>query len=101
MDYLSLVLYLLLEWTATYAILSNAKKSSNPKPRIIPPGPPKIPTFGSLFSLGNKPHNSLTELAKRYGPLMTLQLSSVPKIIISSAAMAKEALQTNDLCLSN
>nr|ALT04747.1 hypothetical protein [Beta vulgaris] len=101
MDYLSFVLCLLLAWIVFHLFLSNVKKDSDSNPRILPPGPPTIPIFGNLFSLGTKPHISLTELAKRYGPLMTLQLGRVPTVIISSAAMAKEALQRNDLAFSN
>ncbi|XP_021754035.1 geraniol 8-hydroxylase-like [Chenopodium quinoa] len=101
MDYLSFVLYLLLAWIAIHLVLSNAKKSSDSHPRTLPPGPPTVPIFGNLFSLGTKPHVSLTELSKRYGPLMTLQLGQVPTVIISSADMAKEALQRNDISFSN
>ncbi|KAL2902371.1 Geraniol 8-hydroxylase [Bienertia sinuspersici] len=101
MDYLSFVLCLLLAWITLYLILSNVKKTSNSNARILPPGPPTIPIFGNLFSLGTKPHISLTELANRYGPLMTLQLGGVTTVTISSAAMAKEALQRNDLLFSN
>lgn len=101
MDYLSFVLYLLLAWIAIHLVLSSTKKDSDSSPRILPPGPPTVPIFGNLFSLGTKPHISLTELAKRYGPLMTLQLGRVPTVIISSAVMAKEALQRNDISFSN
>ncbi|KAL2902394.1 Geraniol 8-hydroxylase [Bienertia sinuspersici] len=101
MDYLSFVLCLLLSWITLHLILSNVKKTSNSNTRKLPPGPPTIPIFGNLFSLGTKPHISLTELAKRYGPLMTLQFGSVPTVVISSAPMAKEALQRNDLSLSS
>uniref|UniRef100_A0A803LQW7 Retroviral polymerase SH3-like domain-containing protein n=1 Tax=Chenopodium quinoa TaxID=63459 RepID=A0A803LQW7_CHEQI len=67
----------------------------------LPPGPPPLPISGDLFSLGSMPHVSLTKLAKEYGPLMMLQLGQVPTVIISSAAVAKEALQKNDVCFSS
>lgn len=101
MDYLSFVLCLLLAWVAIHLLLSNVRKGNESNSRSLPPGPPTLPIFGNLFSLGSKPHISLTELAKTYGPLMTLQLGQVPTVIISSAVMAKEALQKNDLYLSN
>ncbi|KAJ8449338.1 hypothetical protein Cgig2_002470 [Carnegiea gigantea] len=62
------------------------------------PGPPPIPTFGNLFNLGSKPHISLAQLAKTYGPLMIHNLGQVPTVIISSAAVA---LQKNGLSFSN
>ncbi|XP_057520076.1 geraniol 8-hydroxylase-like [Amaranthus tricolor] len=101
MDFLSFVLCLLLAWIGIHLILSNIKKNNELNPRRLPPGPPTIPIFGNLFNLGSNPHISLTELSKKYGPLMTLQLGRVPTVIITSASMAKEALQKNDLSFSN
>lgn len=102
MDYLSFVLCLLLAWIVIHLFLSNVRrKDDEPNPRRLPPGPPTIPIFGNLFSLGKNPHISLTQLAKTYGPLMTLQLGQVPTVIISSSVMAREALQKQDLYLSN
>ncbi|XP_021735700.1 geraniol 8-hydroxylase-like [Chenopodium quinoa] len=77
---------------------SFARKNNEKK---LPPGPPPLPISGDLFSLGSMPHVSLTKLAKEYGPLMMLQLGQVPTVIISSAAVAKEALQKNDVCFSS
>ncbi|KAF5197590.1 Cytochrome p450 76ad1 [Thalictrum thalictroides] len=71
-----------------------------PKKSKLPPGPFPLPIVGSLFKLGNKPHKSLAELAKIYGPLMTLKLGSVTAIVVSSPTMAKEVLQKNDLAFS-
>lgn len=99
MNYLSFVIYLVLTWVTIHLLVSTVKKLS--KPRNIPPGPYPLPIFGNLFCLGNKPHISLTELAKRYGPLMMLQLGQVPTVVISSAAVAKEAHQKNDQSLAN
>lgn len=100
MDYLSFVLCLLLAWFAIHFLVS-ARKGNESNPRRLPPGPPTLPIFGNLFSLGTKPHVSLTELAKTYGPLMSLQLGQMPTVVVSSAIMAREALQKNDLSLSN
>ncbi|OMO73081.1 Cytochrome P450 [Corchorus olitorius] len=63
----------------------------------LPPSPPKLPIFGHLHLLGNLPHRSLENLSQRYGPVMLLQLGSVPNLIISSAKMAKEFLKTHDI----
>ncbi|KAF5199001.1 Cytochrome p450 76ad1 [Thalictrum thalictroides] len=67
----------------------------------LPPGPFPLPIVGSLFKLGTKPHKSLAELAKIYGPLMTLKLGSVTTIVVSSPTMAKEVLQKNDQAFSS
>ncbi|KAK9668240.1 hypothetical protein RND81_13G043900 [Saponaria officinalis] len=100
MDYLSIVLCLLLAWVAVHRLLSRGRYSKS-KTTILPPGPRPLPIFGNLFSLGNKPHSSLAELARIHGPLMLLQLGRVPTVVISSAVMAKEALQKNDIAFSS
>ncbi|GLJ30461.1 hypothetical protein SUGI_0602990 [Cryptomeria japonica] len=63
----------------------------------LPPGPRPWPLIGSLHLLGNLPHQSLTILTKKYGPIMFLRLGSVPTVVVSSPAMAKEFLKTHDL----
>jgi len=100
MDYLNFMLCFLLACVAIY-LLSTAKKGKEANPKIQPPGPFPLPIFGNLFSLGAKAHVSLTELARTYGPLMTLQLGQVPTVVISSAVVAKEALQKNDISFSS
>ncbi|KAI3839091.1 hypothetical protein MKX03_011090 [Papaver bracteatum] len=62
----------------------------------LPPGPAPLPIIGNLLQLGRKPHESLTRLAKFYGPLMSLKLGSVTTVVASSPAMAKEILQKHD-----
>ncbi|GLJ31855.1 hypothetical protein SUGI_0640970 [Cryptomeria japonica] len=66
-----------------------------------PPGPRPWPVIGSLHLLGNLPHQSLTTLAKKYGSIMFLRLGSIPTIVVSSPAMAKEFLKTHDLAFAN
>ncbi|XP_052210799.1 geraniol 8-hydroxylase-like [Diospyros lotus] len=62
----------------------------------LPPGPAGLPLIGSLHSLGPRPNQSLAELSKIYGPIMTLKLGSVTTVVASSADAAKAILQTHD-----
>ncbi|KAH0662442.1 hypothetical protein KY284_027373 [Solanum tuberosum] len=68
----------------------------NSKSKKLPPGPTGLPIIGSLLKLGTKPNQSLAELAKKHGPLMTLQLGSLTTIVVSSAEVAKEILHKHD-----
>ncbi|XP_044954925.1 geraniol 8-hydroxylase-like [Hordeum vulgare subsp. vulgare] len=71
--------------------------------RRLPPGPRPLPVIGNLLDVllvGKLPHRSLARLAEQYGPLMTLRLGTVVVIVASSAATAREVLQTHNTALS-
>ena len=82
-------------------LISIGKKHKQLRNIRQPPGPPGLPFIGNLHQFDSeKAHEFLSQLSKKYGPLMSLQLGSVPVLVISSARMAKQALTTHDLVFS-
>ncbi|KAF6144615.1 hypothetical protein GIB67_006107, partial [Kingdonia uniflora] len=68
----------------------------NPSTSKLPPGPSPLPIVGDLFKINRNLHRSFAELAKTYGPLMSLKLGTVTAITVSSSSVAKEVLKKND-----
>uniref|UniRef100_A0A0C9RJI4 TSA: Wollemia nobilis Ref_Wollemi_Transcript_14551_1996 transcribed RNA sequence n=1 Tax=Wollemia nobilis TaxID=56998 RepID=A0A0C9RJI4_9CONI len=82
-------------------VLSGLCRGVRKKGVKLPPGPTPLPIIGNLHQLGNLPHRSLHELAMRYGPIMFIKLGSVPAVIASSSAAAKQFLKVRDSIFAN
>ncbi|KAM7510305.1 hypothetical protein LguiB_009180 [Lonicera macranthoides] len=63
--------------------------------------PTPFPIIGNLLKLGDQPHKSLTDLAKIYGPIISLKLGTTTTVVISSSTTAKEILRKQDLAFSS
>ncbi|KAH6817839.1 hypothetical protein C2S51_001442 [Perilla frutescens var. frutescens] len=86
-------------WLCSAIILtinSRARKSCK-----LPPGPYPLPIIGNILSLGSKPHRSLANLARIYGPVMSLKLGSITTVVISSPESARMVLQKHDSSFSS
>ena len=57
---------------------------------ILPPGPFPYPIVGNPF--GKIAQLSLTDLAKKYGDIMTVFIGSRPVVVISGATRIRECL---------
>ncbi|MBA0737209.1 hypothetical protein Gogos_010682 [Gossypium gossypioides] len=100
MDFLSCLVYFVfyLIFFQAFHLITRRKLGRTHK---LPPGPPTIPIFGNLFQLGDEPHRALAKLANIHGDIMTLKLGQKTTLVLSSAAMAKEILQTHDAISCN
>ncbi|XP_057457732.1 cytochrome P450 CYP736A12-like [Lotus japonicus] len=90
----ALQLLLIILFILSVAQLLNPKEHKNG--RKYPPGPKPLPIIGNLHLLGKLPHRSIHELAKKYGPIMSLKLGQVPTIVVSSPETAELILKTHD-----
>ncbi|GLJ45519.1 hypothetical protein SUGI_0958360 [Cryptomeria japonica] len=79
-----------------YRLVTKNKSKSNKRELGLP-----WPLVGNLHLLGSLPHKALAKLATKYGPIMFLRLGSVPTVVVSSPAMAREFLNTRDLIFAN
>nr|AKI33838.1 cytochrome P450 76AD1-like protein [Froelichia latifolia] len=98
MDNTTLAVVLSVMFVLFHLLKTIFTNSSNNK---LPPGPKRMPIFGNIFDLGEKPHRSFANFAKIHGPLISLKLGSVTTIVVSSASVAEEMFLKNDQALAN
>ncbi|GKV36168.1 hypothetical protein SLEP1_g44329 [Rubroshorea leprosula] len=83
-------------------MLWRKSRSSSDNSSNLPPGPWKFPLIGNLnLFVGTVAHHRFSDLAKKFGPIMHLQLGQVPYIVISSPEAAREVMKVNDLSLAD
>ncbi|PRQ51100.1 putative cytochrome P450 [Rosa chinensis] len=93
MSPLTIMAILLVLLTYLWSLIPVSSKSNHIK---LPPGPRSLPIIGNLHMLGNLPHRSLQQLAKKYGHIMFIRLGNVPTIVVSSPKAAELFLKTHD-----
>jgi len=60
------------------------------KSKNLPPGPWGLPILGFLPWINAKaPHQTFTELSKKYGPIYSLSLGSVLTVVISDVKVIR------------
>ncbi|CAL5382835.1 unnamed protein product [Camellia sinensis] len=96
MDYLTLLLVLSFVWTCIHVFRSSSAGRAG-----LPPGPNPFPIIGNILALGKRPHESLSNLSKIYGPLMSLKLGTMTTIVVSSPSIAEQVLQKHDQIFSS
>ncbi|GAB2212710.1 hypothetical protein Drorol1_Dr00020691, partial [Drosera rotundifolia] len=94
-----LILTILLPWILSYLRARGTKETkSSSAAGKIPPGPPRLPIIGNLHQItGPKlPYCTFNDMAKKYGPVIFLQLGEIPTVVVNSGETAKVVLKTQD-----
>ncbi|PON33951.1 Cytochrome P450, E-class, group I [Trema orientale] len=92
----TLAIFLVILGSLCSILLLRAAQSRRKHVRKLPPGPRPLPIIGNLHMLTTLPHRGLQNLAKKYGPIMSLWLGQVPTVVVSSPEAAELFLKTND-----
>ncbi|KAF7012503.1 hypothetical protein CFC21_026690 [Triticum aestivum] len=77
-------------------------KLSGGKKQPLPPGPWRLPIIGSLHHVVSiLPHRTMTQLCRRHGPIMYLQLGEIPTMVVSSKEAVGQMMKAGDLQFAN
>lgn len=91
-------IYVVCGFLFLYVVVKTLKTQRSGTQKILPPGPRKLPAIGNMHQLlGSQTHHILADLAKKYGPLMHLQLGLVSMVVVSSPQVAEEVMKTKDI----
>ncbi|KAI0524701.1 hypothetical protein KFK09_004083 [Dendrobium nobile] len=99
--YVRTLLVALLLITIFILLAGRSKQKSISKKIPLLPSSPGLPFIGNLHQIRLLPHRSLFELSKKHGPLMLLQLGSIPTLVVSSPSTAREIMRTHDLVFAS
>ncbi|KAL3696994.1 hypothetical protein R1sor_011070 [Riccia sorocarpa] len=81
--------------TVSLLLIASSTRKGKLSKRSLP-GPQGWPVLGCIPLMGKLPYKSLTEMAKKYGPLMLIRLGSADFVVASSANVAEAFLKQND-----
>ncbi|KAK9742863.1 hypothetical protein RND81_03G201500 [Saponaria officinalis] len=98
MEFYTLSFSIILIIFTVFSFLKSPRKSTTPK---LPPGPKTWPIIGNIHQIGSRPHQSVTELSKKYGAIMSLKLGTMTTIVVSSPNEAKQLFTNHDLAFSS
>ncbi|KAK8515133.1 hypothetical protein V6N13_122125 [Hibiscus sabdariffa] len=89
-----------LAWLITIIFLRAILRKTRGKTRL-PPSPRALPVIGHLHLLGPIPHQALSKVSNRYGPLVHFYIGSNPCVLVSSQEFAKEVLKNHETSFLN
>ncbi|XP_030838640.1 cytochrome P450 2U1-like [Strongylocentrotus purpuratus] len=94
MDFgISLTTFLLGMVTFLVTLMMVWSRTGRTYANLPPKGPPEWPIIGSLLSLAGEhpPHQILANMAKKYGPIFSMQMGSFYAVVLSDYSLIKQA----------